>query len=63
MTKGRDCICWKLLLECPKALWEVNSNEVKFVSDSNKTNKQLETVWNKMADGSNMKFVEEHKQM
>lgn len=20
LTKGRDCICWKLLLECPKAL-------------------------------------------
>lgn len=22
LTKGRDCICWKLLLECPKALWD-----------------------------------------
>lgn len=49
LTKGRDCICWKLLLECPKALWEVNSNEVK--------NSCPTPIKNKLAHSSNIKFI------
>lgn len=54
LTQGRDCICWKLLLECPKALWEVHSNFIKFVSNSCKTSKkkfkQSETKWQKSSE-------------